>query len=483
MRVKGWSGRSGLHKVNIYSRGTVYTVLWFNSAAFVLMILSPVHEAAPAVTVAGVLTGTASGFVCARLMRRAMDSYLGRDTVPRKLLVTGGVLAAVNVGLGLSLVATGVVDQRDPGMAYLTAGGLVPFLSVHSLLVPNRITFLVQSAVLSVFAGLLALIGFPGPLVVSTVLTAAFLTGWMAFTTVGSVWLLKIMWELRDARDVQARLAVAEERLRFGRDLHDVLGRNLAVVALKSELAVQLARRGRAEAVDQMAEVQRIAQDSQREVREVVRGYREADLRVELEGARSVLNAAGIVCTVVADDVDRLLPAPARSALGWVVREATTNVLRHGDPRRCTISVGAIGESVVLVVENDRADAPALRPGDSGSGLAGLRERLAVVGGTLEAGPARGGRFRVTARIPAAGAGADGPGGPGGPGEVPAARTAEPGKAPEARAEKPGGAAAARAEKPGDVPAARSEGPEREPGSPAEGPGGDAVTARGKNGA
>nr|WP_237547847.1 histidine kinase [Streptomyces sp. SID5473] len=238
------------------------------------------------------------------------------------------------------------------------------------------------------------------------------------------MWGLKVVGELRDARDVRARLAVAEERLRFGRDLHDVLGRNLAVVALKSELAVQLARRGRAEAVDQMVEVQQIAQDSQREVREVVRGYREADLRVELEGARSVLGAAGIICKVIADEVDELLPAPARSALGWVVREATTNVLRHGDPRRCTISLGAVGGAVVLVVENDRADTASLRPDGGGSGLAGLRERLAAVGGTLEAAPVRGARFRVTARIPAAG--------------VPAARGAGPDGGAGAKQEAPG---------------------------------------------
>ena len=87
-----------------------------------------------------------------------------------------------------------------------------------------------------------------------------------------------MLWEAERAREVETRLAVAEERLRFGRDLHDVLGRNLSVISLKSELAVQLARRGRPEAVEQMIEVQRIAQESQREVRAVVRGYREADL-------------------------------------------------------------------------------------------------------------------------------------------------------------------------------------------------------------
>jgi signal transduction histidine kinase len=301
---------------------------------------------------------------------------------------------------------------------------LLPLLTVHCLMVSKRTSVLVQLAVLTgVFGLALLVLGDLGEAAL-TFLVVGFVSAWMAFTSRASMWVLGVMWELGRARDVEARLAVAEERLRFGRDLHDVLGRNLAVIALKSELAVQLAHRGRPEAVEQMADVQRIAQDSQREVREVVRGYREADLRVEMEGARSVLSAAGIGCTVLLDEVE--LPDEARSALGWVVREATTNVLRHGDARRCTISVGAVDGHAVLVVENDRAgegrpapprgpdpaagaaggpvpDPAGTEPGPAGgSGLAGLRERLAAVGGTLDAGPVRGGRFRVTARVPLA---------------------------------------------------------------------------------
>nr|WP_237540895.1 histidine kinase [Streptomyces sp. SID4940] len=137
--------------------------------------------------------------------------------------------------------------------------------------------------------------------------------------------------------------------------MHDVLGRNLAVIALKSELAVELAQRGKAAAVDQMTEVQRIARASQQEVRDVVRGYREVDLRTEIAGAQGVLEAAGIGCAVEDGDPHpgEHLPAPVRSALGWVVREAATNVLRHGDPRRCSIRLRADGDTVRLVVEND----------------------------------------------------------------------------------------------------------------------------------
>ncbi|MGW1706334.1 sensor histidine kinase [Streptomyces sp. NPDC002206] len=214
-----------------------------------------------------------------------------------------------------------------------------------------------------------------------------------------SAWMLDAMWKLREARDVQARLAVAEERLRFGRDMHDVLGRNLAVIALKSELAVEPAQRGRPQAVDQMVGVQRIARASQQEIRDVVRGYREADLRTELTGAQSVLRAAGIECGIEGDSGAEL-PTPVQSALGRVVRDAATNVLRHGDPRRCTIRLGGTTDTVVLDVENDGAGAAVATAGARGSGPAELRERLDTLDGSLDAGPAGNGLFRLTATIP-----------------------------------------------------------------------------------
>jgi two-component system sensor histidine kinase DesK len=249
--------------------------------------------------------------------------------------------------------------------------------------------------------------------------TAALTVFGAGLATLGSrcgAWTLSVLWDAEHSREVEARLAVAEERLRFGRDLHDVMGRNLAVIALKSELAVQLARRGRPEAEAQMIEVQRIARESQREVREVVRGYREADLGVELSGARGVLTAAGIDCTVTGPPATGL-PVPVQSALAWVVREAVTNVLRHGNPQRCTVALRTAGDRIELSVENDGAPVAGARPGSGadterghglpadgspgrGSGLAGLRERLAEIGGTLRTGPAGEGVYRLTAEVP-----------------------------------------------------------------------------------
>ncbi|MFH9728261.1 sensor histidine kinase [Streptomyces sp. NPDC017254] len=410
--MKSWRGRSGLAKVDLYTRVTAYMLLW--ASVFVLgmlLLVRPIrHEAPLLLVVVAPLLNLANGILCHRFLRRAMDAYLKPGTVlpPREVLPAAAVTAATT-GAVLLEAATADLTGLLPGML---GPALVPFLAGHCLILPVRTVALHQALLLGALAALVPLSDRDAGQTLASVVAVAFITGWLAVTVRLSLWVLGVVFELREARDVQARLAVAEERLRFGRDLHDILGRNLSVIALKSELAVQLTRRGRPEAVDQMTEVQRIAQESQREVRDVVRGYREADLRVELEGARGVLDAAGIDCAVDSPGLD--LPAEVQAALGWVVRETTTNVLRHGDARRCAIAVREEEDTVLLTVENDgvRVDGDGVREdgggrGDGGgvrsrvgTGLVGLRERLAAVGGTLEAGPGDGDTFRVTARIP-----------------------------------------------------------------------------------
>ncbi|WP_318208404.1 sensor histidine kinase [Streptomyces sp. SJL17-1] len=420
--VKSWNGRSGLAKVDLYTRVTAYMLLW--AAVFVLgllLLIRPIRHEAPLLLVAvAPLLNLANGVLSHRFLRRAMDAYLKPGTVlPPREVLPAAAAGAATAGAVLLEAATADLTGLLPGML---AAALVPFLAGHCLILPGRIVALHQALLAGVLLLLVPLTGRDTEQSLASVATVLFITGWLAVTVRLSLWVLGVVFELREARDVQARLAVAEERLRFGRDLHDILGRNLSVIALKSELAVQLARRERPEAVDQMIEVQRIAQESQREVRDVVRGYREADLRVELEGARGVLDAAGIDCAVDSPGPALDLPDEVQAALGWVVREATTNVLRHGDARRCAIAVRKEKgkkekeeNMVLLTVENDGVRAGAGGGGGSGegrrdagsgtgtgTGLVGLRERLAAVGGTLDAGPGDGGTFLVTARIPVA---------------------------------------------------------------------------------
>ena len=222
---------------------------------------------------------------------------------------------------------------------------------------------------------------------------------------------LRIMWELDRSRTAHARLSVAEERLRFARDLHDVLGRNLSLIAVQSELAAELARRGDQDAAGQMLQVRRVAHESLREMRAVVSGYRTADLGTELAGAQEVLRSAGMSCRVIGDAAG--LPPDVQAALGWVVREGTTNIIRHSDATACTIelhiqdSPGA-PRAVTLTMDNDRVHTPAA--GSSGSGLLGLGERLAGLGGSITTGHPEDGHFRLEASLPACGAAAVPPG-------------------------------------------------------------------------
>ncbi|SNX58082.1 two-component system sensor histidine kinase DesK [Streptomyces sp. TLI_55] len=254
----------------------------------------------------------------------------------------------------------------------------------------------------------------------STMVTAAILS------------LSEAVRELRAAREELARRAVEEERLRFSRDLHDLLGHTMSVIVVKSEAARRLAPRDLDAAVAQITDIESVGRQALTEIREAVTGYREGSLSTELDRARSVLEAAGV--QPVVHHSGPPLAAQTEALLGWVVREAVTNVVRHGrGVARCEISVeGEVGRVRVRVADDGGGcggTAPAgsgvgaggggtatLASGigagagvagggggigtRTGTGLRGLRERLAVAGGRLEAGAGARGGFVVTAELP-----------------------------------------------------------------------------------
>ncbi|MGV9337085.1 sensor histidine kinase [Streptomyces sp. NPDC003688] len=399
--VGWWRGKSTPAKVETYTRWSFHVFAVLEVVSVGLPAL-PHLPGWPGVWL--VLLVCLHATVCAVTAARSLDWTRGLRPQPVRLLWT---LAAVTAAVAVTVLAIAQRGPQGDGMptGMLFTGSLSFGGGTIALGVRDRRRVLAIVVGFAAGAGLYTFpLHIPGLTGLGTTLAVLVGAGFLAFTSLFSVWLLNAVYALDEARETRARLAVAEERLRFGRDLHDVLGRNLSVISLKSELAVQLARRGRPEAVEQMIEVQRIAQESQREVREVVRGYREADLGIELAGAQGVLTAAGIVCEIRDETAE--LPAPVQSALGWVVREAATNVLRHGDAQRCSVAVRVREGHAVLTVENDGAGALPGGTGGSGpaegggSGLAGLRERLAAVDGALEAGPVTGNRFRLVAEVP-----------------------------------------------------------------------------------
>jgi two-component system, NarL family, sensor histidine kinase DesK len=205
--------------------------------------------------------------------------------------------------------------------------------------------------------------------------------------------------ELGAARDEIGRLAVADERLRFARDLHDLLGHSLSVVALKSELASRLIDDHPEQAAEHVRDIEAVSRRALSEVREAVAGYRRPLLSAELAGARSTLVAAGIEVDAAPAPIVEL-PPDAEAVLAWAVREGTTNVLRHSEAGHVRISV-AVGarDAELELIDDGRGGDEASSDGD-GTGLAGLAERVARVRGRMDAAPNAGGGFRLAVTVP-----------------------------------------------------------------------------------
>ena len=184
---------------------------------------------------------------------------------------------------------------------------------------------------------------------------------------------------------VGEQLAIASERERVARDVHDVLGHSLTVIAVKTELAARLLDREPARASAELAEVQDLARQALAEVRSTVGGLRAAGLEDELAAARSALAAADVRLEVIGSVAD--LDPRHRTAAGWIVREAVTNVVRHAHASRCEIGMGA--DRLWVTDDGVGVDVDA---GRASHGLRGLEERVRSSGGALTVGGASDGR-------------------------------------------------------------------------------------------
>jgi two-component system, NarL family, sensor histidine kinase DesK len=225
---------------------------------------------------------------------------------------------------------------------------------------------------------------------------------------------------LRRTRADLARTAVAEERLRIARDLHDLLGHSLSLITLKAELAGRVIGTNPDRAATEISELESVARQSLSDVRAAVAGYRQPDLAAELDSARQLLDSAGISSRITAADTGGL-SHEVDAALAWAVREGTTNVVRHSKATHVAISVSA-GPAVATAEISDNGpsadDEPAGRlrlPADQvspdgqgnqgrsrlgGSGLAGLAERVHGLGGELVAGAVAPQGFRLRVAVP-----------------------------------------------------------------------------------
>lgn len=199
---------------------------------------------------------------------------------------------------------------------------------------------------------------------------------------------------LRLSHDEVRRLAATAERERIGRDLHDLLGHTLSLVALKSELASRLCERDAAAARREIDEVQRIARDALSQVRHAVTGIRAAGIAAELASARLLLESEGV--GLAYDGLDVALPADTETVLALVIREAVTNVHRHARAAKVRIELHVDGNAVHLQIADDGRGAQLV----PGTGLNGMRERVEAAGGNLRIDSARGSGTRIEACLP-----------------------------------------------------------------------------------
>lgn len=317
---------------------------------------------------------------------------------------------ALTIGVLLAIAVATTLLIGEPAVACFVFLG-----PVCSSLLPPRIALpgVGVAVALSVVGELFAARHGADVVAVGDVLGTAFGTTMAGVITLGIRRMQGVMWELEAARRDVERLATAQERTRIARDLHDVLGHSLTVISVKSQLAARLIERGDVDrAGDEIREVETLSRAAMSDVREAVAGYRARSLAAELAAAEATLDGAGIA-VAVERGTDAVPPA-GEEALGFVVREGVTNVLRHSRATRCDIHVRHTGDAVVLELVDDGGGigvplheiAPADgvgRPGSAdpehGNGLRGLAERLGAVGGRLSAGDAPAGGFVLRAEV------------------------------------------------------------------------------------
>ncbi len=336
---------------------------------------------------------------------------LGAGYSPAKAVIAWVCLVAF---AAMYLVAMWLCLTLVPRVA--TGVGLLPLVALFAMGITLTLVFRGQWTGLLVYCGVAAgwtlrwrhlvpvLLALGAYMVVSGALLGyawadlgfiTFLTVALGFTMLAFRRLIATVIELRTARAEVARLAISDERLRISRDVHDILGHSLSVIALKAQVARRLMRSDPDAAADAMGDVESVARESLAEVRSMITGYRQRSLADELQGARDVLDAAGIAFAVTRDSV--VPPAPVDSLLAWTVREGVTNVLRHSHAHRCDISLEASNGGFTVVILDDGVGGVASA---GGTGLHGLRERVGAAGGRLQAGPAERGGFRLEAYVP-----------------------------------------------------------------------------------
>jgi signal transduction histidine kinase len=376
--------------------------------------------------------------------------------------VFDSMLAAAAAALSISLFASELSPAGLPGGVVVLGYALA---LLHTLALAARRRFPLAVLATSLASGLaFAAIGLPtfvlGPAILVPVYTVAAYCEWRASlaglaaaelalaavqltpaeaelsTWVGNTLVLAAAWllgnfvgdrrayatqleertaELEQAREDLARRAVAEERLRLARELHDVVAHSMSVIAVQSGVGAHVAATQPEEARKALAAIETISRAALEELRRLLGVLRQDDGDepqsslapvpglADLDTLLAQVAKAGLAVKLRVEGTRPELPAGVDLSAYRIVQEALTNVVKHAGPARAQVVVCYGDQEVAVeVTDNGKGVAPAGdgRTAKVGHGIIGMRERVALFGGDLEAGPRPGGGFRVAARLP-----------------------------------------------------------------------------------
>jgi two-component system sensor histidine kinase DesK len=366
-----WRGLGAGAKLAVYTRLSMQSaVLAFGVLAVLLPLLANRREgvfdaAQLAVIVVAVLVLVVAGLVIVE-WRPEFNTRPRRRT--QGLVTVTAVFIAVVWGGGVVTYVVGEGSTALTGMCLAFAAVTLAPLTVLAWL-PWRWTVTVSLSLVTSVLMWQEMSWLP-----------MFFATFLLCTSTLSAWTVGIAKELDRARLTESSLQVSEERLRFSQELHDTLGQRLAAMSVKAELARALAKRGDRRLDGELAELQELARMSVTEMHEVVDGYRAVNLSTEVEGARDLLDSAGVHLEVEGDPTE--LSAPMHELAGWLVREGTTNVVRHSSATRVRLvftAGGSDGATESVTMSNDGVT----RGIERLSGLAGIRRRAEPLGAAL----------------------------------------------------------------------------------------------------
>ncbi|WP_315148658.1 histidine kinase [Corynebacterium variabile] len=374
-----WRDLDGGAKLAVYTRLSLEAMVVFFGLYIVAVVAFTDNDANPPAWL------TALDIVASLLLLVAGVAVLELrtefTTAPRRemrrevpwLLPTATVLGASCWVVGLLLMLSGSDGISDGGLPLIVVSLFIMPLAVMPWLPYHWPVTVVAAVVTAVVLGEMWWMSLFIP--------------FFLMTTLLSAWTVNIAKQLDRARITESALQVSEERLRFAQELHDTLGQRLAAISVKTELARALAARGDDRLDAELAELQSLAQASVAEMHDVVEGYRTVNLSTEITGSRQLLESAGITLTVEGDPT--ALPEPLRETAAWLVREATTNVVKHADATWVRLTLTP--DTVTVANDGVARDIERL------SGLAGIRRRAEPSGASLVA-ERDGNLFTVTLR-------------------------------------------------------------------------------------